>query len=94
MALARQPLPSNIGKTGPAGAGSTAPEAATRQSALQRGALEQYQRAQVEAASPTRLIVLLYEGAIRFCRIAQQAMRKSRSGDPEHKLDPGAANCR
>jgi flagellar protein FliS len=34
----------------------------------------QYQRAQVESASPTRLIVLLYEGAIRFCHMARAAM--------------------
>jgi flagellar protein FliS len=38
--------------------------------------MQQYQRAQVETASPTRLVVLLYDGAIRFCSIAQEAMRK------------------
>jgi flagellar secretion chaperone FliS len=37
--------------------------------------MQQYQRAQVESASPTRLVVLLYEGAIRFCSLAQAAMR-------------------
>ena len=36
--------------------------------------LEQYQRAQVETASPTRLVVLLYDGAIRFCSLAVEAM--------------------
>ncbi len=50
--------------------------AAVRPRPLQRGATEQYQRAQVESASPTRLVVLLYDGAIRFCRLAQEAMRK------------------
>jgi flagellar protein FliS len=35
---------------------------------------EQYQRAQVETASPTRLIILLYDGAIRFCTQAIEAM--------------------
>lgn len=42
--------------------------------------MRQYQRAQVETASPTRLVVLLYEGAIRFCSVAQEAMR---NGDLE-----------
>lgn len=34
----------------------------------------QYQRSQVETASPTRLVILLHEGAIRFCQTAQDAM--------------------
>ena len=34
----------------------------------------QYQRAQVETASPTRLVIMLHEGAIRFCQIALDAM--------------------
>jgi len=33
-----------------------------------------YQQAQVETASPTRLVVLLYDGAIRFCSRALEAM--------------------
>src|SRR5690242_6689865 len=37
---------------------------------------EQYLRAQVETASPTRLVVLLYDGAIRFCAQAIEAMQK------------------
>ena len=36
----------------------------------------QYQRAQIETASPTRLVILLYEGAIRFCQLALDAMSK------------------
>jgi flagellar protein FliS len=40
------------------------------------GASLQYQRAQVETASPTRLIIMLYEGAIRFCQLALDAMVK------------------
>ena len=37
-------------------------------------ASQQYQKSQVETASPTRLIIMLYEGAIRFCQIALDAM--------------------
>ena len=36
----------------------------------------QYQRSQVETASPTRRVIMLYEGAIRFCQTAQDAMAK------------------
>ncbi len=76
MALADQLSRANLGKPGQTEFGDTiAPDTVSRQSPQQRGALLQYQRAQVESASPTRLVVLLYEGAIRFCRIAQQAMR-------------------
>jgi flagellar secretion chaperone FliS len=35
----------------------------------------QYQQSQVETASPTRLVVLLYDGAIRFCAWAVEAMQ-------------------
>lgn len=35
----------------------------------------QYQQSQVETASPTRLVVLLYDGAIRFCARAMEAMQ-------------------
>lgn len=41
-----------------------------------RQAYQQYQRAQIETASPTRLIVLLYDGAIRFCSLAVEAIEK------------------
>lgn len=34
-----------------------------------------YQQAQIETASPTRLVVLLYDGAIRFCSRALEAMQ-------------------
>jgi flagellar protein FliS len=34
----------------------------------------QYQRTQVETASPTRLVIMLYEGAMRFCQLASDAM--------------------
>lgn len=34
----------------------------------------QYQRNQILNASPEQILVMLYDGAIRFCREAQQAM--------------------
>jgi flagellar protein FliS len=37
-------------------------------------AQRQYQQAQVETASPTRLVIMLYDGAIRFCMQAIEAM--------------------
>lgn len=56
-------------------ASETRSSTTARQNAAYRGATQQYQRAQVETASPTQLIVLLYDGAVRFCRLAQDAMR-------------------
>src|SRR2546423_7811272 len=44
--------------------------------AQNRSASWQYQRAQVETASPVRLIILLYDGAIRFCMTGLDAMRR------------------
>ncbi len=40
----------------------------------QRNVQQGYQRSLVETASPARLIVLLYDGAIRFCSLALEAM--------------------
>lgn len=37
---------------------------------------EQYQKAQIETASPTHLIILLYDGAIKFCSRALEGMQK------------------
>ncbi len=37
---------------------------------------QQYQRAQIETASPTHLIILLYDGAIKFCSRAIEGMQK------------------
>ncbi len=39
-------------------------------------ALEQYQNTQVETSSPARLVVLLYEGALRFIDEAWQAIER------------------
>lgn len=38
------------------------------------GQLEQYKLAQIETATPERLIVMLYEGAIKFLHLAAQAL--------------------
>lgn len=43
-------------------------------SAQTRQAQQQYQRARIETATPTQLVVLLYDGAIRFCTMARKAM--------------------
>jgi len=81
MALARQSAQPDPGRSGAKiGAGGAPPDVVARQNAALRGATERYQRAQIESASPTRLVVLLYEGGIRFCRLAQEAMR---NGDLE-----------
>ena len=77
MALARQTLPPEFAAGPPMGLSTMpVPNVTPRPRAVTRGAHQQYQRAQVESASPTRLIVMLYEGAIRFCRLAQEAMRQ------------------
>ena len=42
-----------------------------------RQAQRQYQRAQIETASSTRLVVMLYDGAVRFCAQAAEAIRRN-----------------
>jgi flagellar protein FliS len=51
-----------------------APSSAKSSTSRQAG--QQYRRAQVETASPTQLVILLYDGAIRFCSLAVEAMQK------------------
>ncbi len=36
--------------------------------------MNQYQNTQVQTASPEKILIMLYDGAIRFCRQAMQAM--------------------
>ncbi len=43
-------------------------------SASYRNYAQQYQRTQVETASPTQLVVMLYDGAIRFLYRAKERM--------------------
>ena len=49
--------------------------AATRVNPAALRAQRQYQQSQIETASPTRLIVLLYDGAIRFASLGMEAMQ-------------------
>lgn len=49
-------------------------EAAQRPNLAAARTRNQYLQAQVETASPTRLIILLYEGAVRFCYLGIEAM--------------------
>ena len=36
--------------------------------------LQVYQNSAVQSASPLQLVIMLYDGAIRFCRLGQEAM--------------------
>jgi len=45
----------------------------------------QYQQNQLLTASPAKLVLAAYDGAIRFCRIAEEKMR-------EQKLDEQSVN--
>ena len=46
----------------------------------------QYQKTQIETASPTRLIVLLYDGAIRFGTLALEAMQAGNIEEQHNNL--------
>lgn len=39
---------------------------------------KQYQNVAVSTASPVQLVVMLYDGAIRFCRTAEEAIAEGR----------------
>ena len=39
-----------------------------------RNAAQMYQQGSVKTASPAKLTLMLYEGAIRFCNIAKEAI--------------------
>ncbi|MGC8782935.1 MAG: flagellar export chaperone FliS [Armatimonadota bacterium] len=45
-----------------------------------------YQRTQVDTASPARLVVMLYDGAIRFLRQGQTAMQQGDREKQNHYL--------
>lgn len=47
---------------------------------------DMYQRTQVDTASPMRLIVMLYDGAIRFLRQGQDAMQRGDREKQNHCL--------
>ena len=64
-----------ISFTGPSGNG------AKNRAPAQVRAQRQYQQAQIESASPARLVVMLYDGAIRFCKQGREAMLEKRLED-------------
>jgi len=57
------------------------PPSAPRANAAALRAQRQYQQSQIETASPTRLIVLLYDGGIRFCTLGLEALQERRYED-------------
>lgn len=59
---------------------------ALRVSTAANRARNQYLQSQVETASPTRLVVMLYEGAIRFCHQGIEAMKSKRYEDKNYYL--------
>ena len=61
-------------------------ENAMRVSSAATRARNQYLQSQVETASPTRLVVMLYEGAIRFCHQGMEAMNTKRYEDKNYYL--------
>jgi flagellar protein FliS len=72
--------PPKSGAANPAQTNTSRPDSAPAHNGARpnqpRQAHQQYRRAQIETASPTRLVVLLYDGAIRFCSLAREAMQK------------------
>ncbi len=56
------------------------------QTLAQTKAQRQYQRAQIENASPARLVVMLYDGAIRFCLQGREAMAARQLEDQNESL--------
>ncbi len=54
------------------------PASPANQTALARIASARYQQSQTHTVSPGQLVIMLYDGAIRFARQAQAAMREQR----------------
>ena len=48
--------------------------------------MNQYQNTQIQTASPEKILILLYDGAIRFCRQAMQAMDDSNKSVQNEKI--------
>ena len=70
----------NLQRNGSAGLPAKPPSLPRANPAALR-AQRQYQQSQIETASPTRLIVLLYDGAIRFSSLGLEALREQRYED-------------
>jgi flagellar protein FliS len=65
----------------PAAPGAIEPSHAEAVTASQRRARlvhEHYRKAQIETATPAQLILMLYDGAIRFCTLGKEAMLAKR----------------
>lgn len=65
---------------------SHAPAASKAPATAQLKAQRRYQQAQIENASPARLVVMLYDGAIRFCNQGREAMLEKRLEDQNDAL--------
>lgn len=48
---------------------------------------QQYQAVAVETASPLQLVVMLYDGAIRFCTQAEEAVRRQNREMARERID-------
>ena len=64
----RNPTPAPLAK----------PAQAARANPAALRAQRQYQQSQIETATPTRLIVLLYDGAVRFATLGLEALQAQR----------------
>ena len=54
------------------------------------GAYAQYNNSKVLTASPAELTLMLYDGAIKFCNIAEMAVEKSDVPKAHEKYPQGA----
>jgi flagellar secretion chaperone FliS len=53
--------------------------------------MHQYQNNSVMTASPEKILIMLYDGAIRFVRQARQAIEEGRPGDKAHAIGKAVA---
>lgn len=81
-----EPLPSRSANNETTPDSTQALENAMRVSAVANRTRNQYLQSQVETASPTRLVVMLYEGAIRFSKQGVEAMNAQRFEDKNYYL--------
>lgn len=53
--------------------------------------MNQYQNTQIQTASPEKILIMLYDGAIRFCRQAMQAMDTGNKAIQTEKINRAIA---
>lgn len=53
---------------------------------LQKQHAQQYQEQQITTASKEQLLIMLYDGAIRFCKVAKKAMQEGNIEKSNHHL--------